>query len=101
MLALDGLFNEALTEWRPSYDGRTREPVFLPSKLPVALMLGSEGIAVGMSTRILPHNLAEIWQAQIAFLKGRDFELFPDFPHGGEMDVAEYEDGRGRVEMNC
>ena len=63
-MALDALFNEPLTEWRPSYDGRAREPIFLPSKLPVALMLGSEGIAVGMSTRILPHNLCELWDAQ-------------------------------------
>ena len=100
-LALDGLFNDALTEWRPSYDGRTREPVFLPSKLPVALMLGSEGIAVGMSTRILPHNLAELWAAQVALLEKRDFELFPDFPQGGEMDVSEYDDGRGRVEVRA
>ena len=100
-MALDALFNEPLTEWRPSYDGRTREPIFLPSKLPVALMLGSEGIAVGMSTRILPHNLCELWDAQVACLRGKDFELYPDFHQGGEMDASDYDDGRGRVELRA
>ncbi|MGH0028223.1 MAG: DNA topoisomerase IV subunit A [Myxococcota bacterium] len=100
-LALEGLFDEALTETRESYDGRTREPVFLPSKLPVALMLGAEGIAVGMSTRILPHNLVELWQAQIAHLQGRGFELLPDFPQGGLADMSGYEDGAGKVEIRA
>lgn len=96
-LAKETLFNKALTEFVPSYDGRKKEPVSLPAKLPVVLMLGTEGIAVGMSTRLLPHNLPELWKAQIAFLSDEPFELFPDFPTGGLVDVAEYEDGRGRV----
>jgi topoisomerase-4 subunit A len=100
-LALEGLFDEALTETRESYDGRTTEPVFLPSKLPVALMLGAEGIAVGMSTRILPHNLSELWRAQIAHLRGERFELFPDFPQGGLADVSGYEDGAGKLEIRA
>ena len=100
-LALETLFNEALTEFVPSYDGRTREPVFLPARLPVLLMLGTEGIAVGMSTRILPHNPAELWQAQIDLLEGRAVELAPDFPQGGLADVSEYDDGRGRVQVRA
>ena len=100
-LALETLFNEALTEFVPSYDGRSREPVFLPAKLPVLLMLGTEGIAVGLSTRILPHNLAELWQAQIDLLEGRAIELAPDFPQGGLADVSAYDDGRGRVQVRA
>jgi topoisomerase-4 subunit A len=96
-LALETLFNDALTEFVPSYDGRTREPVSLPSKLPVILMLGADGIAVGMATRILPHNLVELWEAQIAHLSGKPFRLYPDFPQGGKADVSEYDDGRGRI----
>jgi topoisomerase-4 subunit A len=100
-LALEALFNDDLTEWVDSYDGRSREPVFLPVKLPVVLMLGAEGIAVGMATRILPHNLPELWRAQIAHLRGEGFELLPDFPQGGEMDASAYEDGRGKVEIRA
>jgi topoisomerase-4 subunit A len=100
-LALEALFNEALTETRESYDGRNQEPVFLPAKLPVALMLGAEGIAVGMSTRILPHNLKELWEAQIALLSGEERELLPDFPQGGLADVSSYEDGLGKVEIRA
>ena len=100
-LALETLFNENLTELVPSYDGRTLEPVRLPSKLPVALMLGTEGIAVGMATKILPHNLKEMWQAQIAILKKKKFELFPDFALGGLVDVSAYDDGRGKVEVRA
>ena len=100
-LALEGLFNDALTETRESYDGRSKEPIFLPAKLPVALMLGAEGIAVGMSTRILPHNLVELWEAQVAVLCGEDFELLPDFPQGGLVDVSGYEDGLGKVEIRA
>ncbi|MGH0036751.1 MAG: DNA topoisomerase IV subunit A [Myxococcota bacterium] len=96
-LALETLFNPDLTEFTDSYDGRSREPLALPAKLPVVLMLGAEGIAVGMSTRILPHNLVELWEAQIELLNGRDIELYPDFPQGGLMDVANYEDGQGKV----
>lgn len=100
-LALETLFNEALTEFVPSYDGRSREPVFLPAKLPVILMLGADGIAVGMATRILPHNPVELWEAQIAHLSGKPFELFPDFPQGGHADVSEYDDGRGKVAVRA
>jgi len=100
-LALETLFDPDLTEWQPSYDGRNREPVFLPVKLPVALLLGAEGIAVGMATRILPHNLRELWEAQVAVLEGRDFELLPDFAQGGTMDASEYDDGRGKVELRA
>jgi topoisomerase-4 subunit A len=100
-LALETLFNEPLTEFRPSYDGRNQEPIFLPTKLPVALMLGSEGIAVGMATRILPHNLVELWDAQIELLSGEKIHLDPDFPQGGIADVSEYDDGRGKVEVRA
>jgi len=100
-LALETLFHPALTEFVPSYDGRNEEPVVLPAKLPVVLMLGTEGIAVGMSTKILPHNLIEIWRAQVAILKKKPVELFPDFPQGGLMDVSAYEDGAGKVELRA
>jgi topoisomerase-4 subunit A len=100
-LALATLFNADLTDFVDSYDGRSREPVFLPAKLPVLLMLGTEGIAVGMATRILPHNLVELWQAQIACLRDEPFALFPDFPQGGEMDASEYADGSGKVEIRA
>ena len=100
-LALETLFNENLTEKVPSYDGRSMEPVRLPAKLPVVLMLGTEGIAVGMATKILPHNLRELWEAQIAVLKRKKIELFPDLPLGGQMDVSAYEDGRGKVEVRA
>jgi topoisomerase-4 subunit A len=100
-LALETLFNEALTEFVPSYDGRSREPVFLPAKLPVVLLLGADGIAVGMATKILPHNLVELWEAQIAHLSGKPFTLYPDFPQGGKADVSEYDDGRGKVSVRA
>lgn len=100
-LALDTLFNEALTEFVPSYDGRTREPVYLPAKLPMVLMLGADGIAVGMATRILPHNPIELLQAQIDLLEGRRVTLRPDFPQGGLADVSEYDDGRGKVTVRA
>ncbi len=100
-LARETLFNKKLTEWRPSYDGRKDEPVFLPVKLPVVLMLGTEGIAVGMATKILPHNFVELLQAQIDLLQGRDIALFPDFPQGGLADVEEYEDGVGKVRVRA
>jgi topoisomerase-4 subunit A len=100
-LALETLFNENLTDKVPSYDGRNMEPVRLPAKLPVVLMLGTEGIAVGMATKILPHNLKELWEAQIAILKKKKFELQPDFPQGGLVDVSAYEDGRGKVEARA
>ena len=100
-LARETLFNRALTQFRPSYDGRNVEPVVLPAKLPVVLMLGAEGIAVGMSTRILPHNLIELLEAQIAILDNRPIEIFPDFPTGAIVDVADYADGQGKVRIRA
>jgi len=96
-LARETLFNKRITDFAPSYDGRNQEPLLLPAKLPVVLLLGAEGIAVGMSTRILPHNFQEVLRAQIACLRGEEFRLCPDFPQGGRIDVADYADGRGRV----
>jgi len=100
-LARATLFNKELTDWAPSYDGRRDEPVVLPVKVPVLLMLGTDGIAVGMSTRILPHNFRELLRAQIALLQGKGVELFPDFRQGGIVDVSEYEDGQGRVRVRA
>ncbi len=100
-LARQTLFSKELTETRPSYDGRNTEPVFLPAKLPILLMLGTEGIAVGMATRIMPHNFCELLRAQIAVLKNRPFELLPDFATGGLVDVTEYDDGRGKVKVRA
>jgi topoisomerase-4 subunit A len=100
-LARETLFNKKLTETRPSYDGRKEEPVFLPAKLPVVLLLGTEGIAVGMSTRILPHNFCELLRAQIALLRKEEIELLPDFLQGGRMDPSEYDDGRGKVKVRA
>jgi len=100
-LAKETLFRKALTEFRPSYDGRNEEPIALPAKLPVLLMLGAEGIAVGMSTRILPHNLPELLEAQIKILQNEPFEIFPDFPTGGIVDISEYDDGRGKVKVRA
>jgi len=96
-LAREALFNPEITEYVDSYDGRNREPVTLPAKLPVLLALGAEGIAVGMSTKILPHNLIELLEAQIAYLQGTQNTVYPDFPTGGFADVSEYEDGNGKV----
>lgn len=100
-LARTELFNDELTEFVPSYDGRKREPVALPSKLPLLLMLGTEGIAVGMSARILPHNFPELLQAQIAILKNQPFKCLPDFQTGGLMDAREYKDGAGSIKVRA
>jgi topoisomerase IV subunit A len=91
--ALDVVFNPDTTLWQLSYDGRKREPVTLPVKFPLVLAQGVEGIAVGLSTKILPHNFIELIKASIAHLKGRKFELFPDFPTGGFIDVSNYNAG--------
>ena len=96
-LAREVLFNPEITEFEDSYDGRNKEPVKIPAKIPVLLAMGTEGIAVGMATRILPHNLIELLEAQIAYLEDRDFEVFPDFLAGGLADVSEYNDGNGSV----
>jgi topoisomerase-4 subunit A len=100
-LARENVFNPALTSYTSSYDGRKQEPVFLPTKLPVLLMLGTEGIAVGMTTKILPHNFIELLDAQIKVLRKQPFALFPDFLQGGTIDVSEYEDGRGKVRVRA
>lgn len=100
-LARHELFQDDLTELVPSYDGRNREPVTLPCKLPLLLMLGADGIAVGLSTRILPHNFAELLEAQIAILQKKPFRLLPDFPQGGVMDAGDYRKGNGRVRVRA
>ncbi|MDP6054609.1 MAG: DNA topoisomerase IV subunit A, partial [Candidatus Latescibacteria bacterium] len=96
-LAKEILFNPEITEYEDSYDGRNREPTIFPAKIPVLLVQGAEGIAVGMSTKILPHNLIEVSESVIASLKGKPFHLFPDFPTGGLIDVSEYDEGSGKV----
>jgi topoisomerase-4 subunit A len=96
-LAKDIFYNPKLTEFADSYDGRNREPVLFPAKLPAVLIMGAEGIAVGMSTKILPHNILEVLEAERACLLGKEFQLFPDFPTGGLADVSDYRDGNGRV----
>jgi len=96
-LSKDIFYNPKLTEWTDSYDGRNREPLLFPAKIPVVLIMGAEGIAVGMSTKILPHNAVEVLEAEIACLSGKKFELYPDFPTGGLMDVSEYMDGNGKI----
>lgn len=101
--ALDVLFNEDTTEWQMSYDGRKREPVTLPAKFPLVLEMGAEGIAVGLSTKILPHNFIELCEASIKYLKKQSFELYPDFLTGGYIDVSNYNDGArgGKVKMRA
>ena len=89
----DVVFNADTTEWQTSYDGRKREPVTLPVKFPLLLALGVEGIAVGLSTKVMPHNFIELIEASIAYLKNETFQLFPDFLTGGQIDVANYNDG--------
>ena len=91
--ALEVVFNPKTTVWQSSYDGRNREPVDLPVKFPLLLAQGVEGIAVGLSTKILPHNFIELIDASIAHLRGKKFQLFPDFQTGGLIDVADYNDG--------
>ena len=87
------LFNAKTTEWKLSYDGRNKEPVTLPVKFPLLLALGAEGIAVGLSSKILPHNFIELIDASIKYLQGKAFELYPDFPTGGLAEVSRYNDG--------
>lgn len=100
-LAKETLFNPDLTTTIPSYDSRAQEPVFLPAKIPVLLMQGADGIAVGMSTHILPHNFNELLKAQIAILQGKSFKLYPDFPTGGILDPTDYDKGRGKVKLRA
>lgn len=102
-LAKDTLFNPEITLSEDSYDGRNQEPIYLPAKLPILLLSGVEGIAVGLSTRILPHNFRELLIAQIAILKDEPFEIFPDFQQGGVIDVTQYQKGfsKGRVRVRA
>ncbi len=101
--ALETLYNPKITEWTLSYDGRKQEPVVLPVKFPLLLTQGVEGIAVGLSSKILPHNFNEIIDAAVAYLKGEDFVLYPDFITGGYIDVSRYNDGErgGQVKVRA
>jgi topoisomerase-4 subunit A len=96
-LAKDIFYNPKLTEMAGSYDGRNKEPVLFPAKIPVVLCIGAEGIAVGMSTKILPHNIIEVLTAEKACLLKKPFALYPDFPTGGLVDISDYQDGMGKV----
>ncbi|WGH76687.1 DNA gyrase/topoisomerase IV subunit A [Tenacibaculum tangerinum] len=101
--ALDVVFNAKTTEWQASYDGRKKEPVNLPVKFPLLLAQGAEGIAVGLSTKILPHNFNELIDASIKYLKGRSFTIVPDFLTGGIVDVTDYKDGKrgGKIRVRA
>ena len=100
-LARKEVFNKKTTSYVPNYDGRKEEPVYLPSKLPLLLMLGADGIAVGLSTAILPHNFTELLEAEIAILQKKPFQVYPDFQLGGVMDVSDYQDGLGKVKIRA
>ena len=102
-LALEIAFNAKTTDWAMSYDGRKKEPVTLPMKFPLVLAHGTEGIAVGLSTKIMPHNFIELCQASIKYLKGRSFELYPDFLTGGQVDISNYNDGKrgGKIRVRA
>lgn len=101
--ALEVVFNPKTTEWQLSYDGRNKEPITLPVKFPLLLAQGAEGIAVGLSTKILPHNFCELIDASIKYLKGKKFVLYPDFQTGGMIDVTDYNEGKrgGRVKVRA
>ena len=101
--ALDVVFNPQTTEWQLSYDGRKREPINLPMKFPMLLAQGAEGIAVGLSTRILPHNFTELCRASIKILQDKPFKIYPDFPTGGTADITDYQKGKrgGRVKVRA
>ncbi|MDR4497204.1 MAG: DNA gyrase/topoisomerase IV subunit A [Candidatus Scalindua sp.] len=101
--ALDVAFNNQITEWRLSYDGRKKEPVLLPIKFPLLLAQGTDGIAVGLSTKIMPHNFVELLEASIDVLRGKKTNLFPDFPTGGMVDVSNYNDGQrgGKIRVRA
>ncbi|MBA3013708.1 MAG: DNA topoisomerase IV subunit A [Proteobacteria bacterium] len=100
-LALEVMFNKDLTEFADSYDGRMQEPVVLPAKIPLLLMQGADGIAVGMATKIMPHNFVELLTAQKQILRDEPFEIFPDFPQGGLVDVTHYDRGNGRLKCRA
>ena len=96
-MARQVIFDPKVTEYVDSYDGRNREPVVLPVRIPLLLAQGAEGIAPTMATRILPHNLVELLEAQVACMRDRPFQVLPDFPTGGLVDASGYDDGNGRV----
>lgn len=100
-LARREVFNRKTTDFVPNYDGRKEEPVYLPAKIPLLLMLGADGIAVGLSTAILPHNFIELLEAEICLIQKKPFKLYPDFQLGGIMDVSEYQDGTGKVKVRA
>lgn len=100
-LARETLFNPDITVKVPSYDGRNLEPVTFPAKIPLLLLQGAEGIAVGMATQIPPHNFTELLEAEIAYLEGKNFKIYPDFPTGGIMDKSDYEKGNGKVKLRA
>ncbi len=100
-LARKHIFNPKTTSFVPNYDGRKEEPVYLPAKIPLLLMLGADGIAVGLSTAILPHNFIELLDAEIAILQKKPFAVYPDFQLGGIMDVSDYQDGLGKVKVRA
>ncbi|MCK5835315.1 MAG: DNA topoisomerase IV subunit A [Lentisphaeria bacterium] len=100
-LAREVMFNKDLTEFTDSYDGRNLEPLALPAKVPALLMQGVEGIAVGMATKVMPHNFNEVLQAQISLIKGEPFQLYPDFFQGAFMDASDYQDGNGRLKLRA
>lgn len=101
--ALEVVYSAKITEWQLSYDGRRKEPVNLPLKFPLLLAQGAEGIAVGLSTKVLPHNFIELIDSSIKYLRGRRFDIFPDFPTGGVVDVTQYNDGKrgGRIKVRA
>ncbi|HOK21772.1 MAG TPA: DNA gyrase subunit A, partial [Bacteroidales bacterium] len=98
-LALETAFNPKITPWKISYDGRNKEPIYLPIKFPLLLIQGIEGIAVSLQVRILPHNFNEVLDACISYLKGESFTLYPDFPSGGLIDVTNYNDGQKKGQI--
>ena len=100
-LARKEIFNKKTTSFVPNYDGRKEEPVYLPAKIPLLLMLGADGIAVGLSTAILPHNFIELLEAEIACIQKKPFQLYPDFQLGGTLDVSEYQDGLGKIKVRA
>lgn len=100
-LAKETMFNPDLTQTVPSYDSRNQEPVCLPAKIPLLLMQGTDGIAVGMSTHILPHNFTELLEAEIKLLEGEEITILPDFPTGGTMDASDYRKGKGKIKLRA
>src|SRR5215210_3210341 len=101
--ALEIAFNNKTTEWQLSYDGRKNEPVTLPMKFPLLLAQGADGIAVGLSTKILPHNFCELIEASVKYLRGKSFTIYPDFQTGGMIDIATYNEGKrgGKIRVRA